>query len=194
MTYLNNGLLISLVLMPSAVLASEPQVSAPGVPNFHQVNDHIYRGAQPNDQGWESLAKLGVKVVIDLRRENEEGNHSVAAEAKAVQAAGMKYVNIPMNGIVAPRDVDVAKVMQLFNGTEPVFVHCKLGKDRTGTVVACYRIAHDQWKNENALAEAKGIGLHWVEMGMKRYIASFRNVPAPEPAPGAMASVAAANQ
>jgi hypothetical protein len=40
---------------------------APGVPNFHQVNAHLYRGGQPNDAGWSSLAKLGVKTVVDLR-------------------------------------------------------------------------------------------------------------------------------
>src|ERR1039457_2783323 len=64
---------------------------APGVPNFHQVNERIYRGAQPNGEGWDSLAKLGVKTVIDLRPESE---HSCKAEKGAVEAAGMHYVNL----------------------------------------------------------------------------------------------------
>jgi tyrosine-protein phosphatase SIW14 len=167
---------LALAFVSSATFGAEAPVQANGVPNFHQVNDHIFRGAQPTGQGWDSLAKLGVRVVLDLRRENEDGNHSTAAEAKAVQAAGMRYVNVPMNGIVAPREADVAKVLDLLNGSDPVFVHCKLGKDRTGTVIACYRISHDQWKNKKALDEAKNIGLHWVEVGMKSYISSFRSV------------------
>jgi len=67
---------------------------APGVPKFHQVNERIYRGAQPRGEGWDSLAKLGVKTVIDLRPESE---HSCKAEKLAVEAAGMHYVNVPFS-------------------------------------------------------------------------------------------------
>ena len=166
---------LALAFTSSLTLGAEAPVQALGIPSFHQVNDHIFRGAQPTEQGWDSLRKLGVRLVIDLRRENEDGNHSTAEESKAVQAAGMRYVNVPMNGIVAPQCADVAKVLDLLNGADPVFVHCKLGKDRTGTVIACYRISHDQWNSKKALDEAKTIGLHWVEVGMKNYISSFRS-------------------
>src|SRR5262245_39726310 len=73
-------------------------LNAAGVPNFHQVNENIYRGAQPTNEGWQSLAKLGIKVVVDLRREGEDGEHTVAAEKKAVEAAGMRFVHVPMKG------------------------------------------------------------------------------------------------
>ena len=63
------------------------------IPNLHQVNEHIYRGGQPAPDAWQRLAKMGIKTVIDLRREDE---HSTAAEAQAVAAAGMNYVNVPM--------------------------------------------------------------------------------------------------
>lgn len=180
---------LALAFLSSPAFGAEATVQALGIPNFHQVNDHVFRGAQPTEQGWDSLAKLGVKVVIDLRRENEDGEHSIAGEAKAVQAAGMRYVNVPMNGIVAPREADVAKVLDLLNGADPVFVHCKLGKDRTGTVIACYRISHDEWKNKKALDEAKSIGLHWVEVGMKSYISRYS---APNVAPAVATTAAAA--
>lgn len=169
------------------------RVEAPGIPNFQQVNDHIFRGGQPSDEGWQSLSKLGVKTVIDLRREGE-GDHSTEAEAQAVQSTGMRYIHVPMEGIVAPADEDVAKVLSVFQSTEPVFVHCKEGKDRTGTVVACYRIAHDGWQNQKAMDEAKRYGIHWFEVGMKSYIVKFQPPAVREARGPALQPVAAAHQ
>ena len=143
----------------------------PSIPNFHQVNEHVYRGGQPAPDTWPALAKMGVKTVIDLRREDE---HSTAEEAKAVAAAGMKYVNVPMKGVVAPTDVQITKVLALLDSAEPVFVHCHRGVDRTGTVIACYRIAHDGWEPRRALNEAKSLGMGWVQVGLKRYIMAFQ--------------------
>ena len=143
-----------------------------GLPNFHKVNDKVYRGAQPEAAGWPSLAKLGVKTVIDLR---EPGEHSTGEEAKAVEAAGMKYVNVPMKGVVAPSDEKVSQALDLLlNSPDPVFVHCRRGKDRTGTIIACYRMSHDRWNNKQALSEAKSLGMSWTQVGLKSYIKSFQ--------------------
>jgi tyrosine-protein phosphatase SIW14 len=148
-------------------LAETPAIA---IPNFHQVNEFVYRGGQPPTESWQSLAKMGVKTVIDLRREDE---HSTAEEAKAVEAAGMKYVNVPMKGVVSPTDAQIAKVLGVLNSQEPVFVHCKKGADRTGTVIACYRISHDRWQRQQALKEAKSHGMGLVQVGLKRYILAF---------------------
>ena len=147
-------------------------VEAPGVPNFHQVNGHVFRGGQPVDAGWNSLAHLGIKVVVDLRPASE---HPIGAEQRAVEAAGMKYVNVPMRGVGAPLEDTVSKVLALMlsevNG--PVFVHCRRGSDRTGTVVACYRILHDHWENQKALQEARSYGMYRLERGMMHFIQNF---------------------
>ena len=141
------------------------------IPNFHQVNQHVYRGGQPGSEAWQSLAKMGVKTVIDLRREDE---HSTATEAQEVASAGMSYVNVPMKGVVAPTNEQIGKVLALLNTKEPVFVHCKRGADRTGAVIACYRIAHDGWQRERALEEAKSYGMGLVQLGLKHYIMGFQ--------------------
>src|SRR5262249_13375002 len=151
-----------------------PPVTAPGLPHFFQVTENIYRGAQPTAQGWKSLKDLGVQVVIDLRREGEDGEHSTKEEAKAVEALGMRYLHVPMNGMAAPTEAQITKVLAELNSGKKVFVHCKKGKDRTGTVIACYRIKHQQWGNKKALGEAKSHGIHFVEFAMKNYISSYR--------------------
>jgi tyrosine-protein phosphatase SIW14 len=149
-----------------------------GVPNFHQVDEHVYRGAQPNGQGFAGLAKIGIRTVIDLRGERSEEND--------VQRAGMHYVRLPWSGYKAPDDAQIEAVLALLNDSSqwPVFVHCKHGVDRTGTAIACYRIAHDHWSNEQALAEARTFGMNPLQIAMRHYILHFA-APVPETASSA---------
>jgi len=162
---------LSLVLVAMAsFVAWAGDSTVKGIPNFHKVNDHVYRGGQPADEGWKSLAALGVKTVIDLRLVDE---HPTRLEAQAVESAGMRYINIPMHGVVAPSSEQVAKALALLNSDNAVFVHCRRGADRTGTIIACYRMTHDGWDNERALKEAKLYGMSWLQLGMKRYVMDF---------------------
>ncbi len=144
----------------------------PGVPNFHQVDDHIYRGAQPTAEGFAGLSKLGVKTVIDLRR----GNEHRQSEQETVEHAGMRYIHVPLNGYEPPSDQDIAKLLGMLDDSSgwPVFVHCKRGADRTGTVIACYRIEHDHWANQKALEEAKIHGMSWTEIWMQHFVLEFK--------------------
>ena len=150
---------------------------APGVSNFHKVDDRVYRGGQPTSEGLVNLSRMGIKTVIDLRL--VDGSSQV--EKKVAEGLGMHYVSVPMNGIAAPTDDDIAKVLSLLQSESaaPVFVHCRRGKDRTGTVVACYRIQHDRWQNAQALKEAKSNGMSRLEVAMQRYI--LRYIPSLSP-------------
>jgi tyrosine-protein phosphatase SIW14 len=143
------------------------------LPNFQKVDDRIYRGAQPTDEGFKDLAARGIKTVIDLR---EIGEHSQADEQKAVTAAGMNYVSIPMKGLSEPKENLVSAVEAIFNDPAqgPVFVHCKRGADRTGLVVAVYRISHDAWDNKKALTEAKSYGMSMFERAIQHYVLDFK--------------------
>jgi protein-tyrosine phosphatase len=88
----------------------------------------------------------------------------------------MRYVNVPLHGHVAPGETDIIKILTILGSGDRVFVHCREGKDRTGTVAACYRIAVDGWENRKALTEAKSLGMHWYALGMKSYILGFRGL------------------
>jgi tyrosine-protein phosphatase SIW14 len=157
------------VLMSGAVAA---ELQVPGIGNFHVVNEHIYRGAQPSPQGFHNLAKLGVKTIVDLR----EGTSREAGESGVVTNEGMRYFHVPMASSGAPTVEQVYSVLHFLNdgANWPVFIHCRRGADRTGNVLACYRIAHDSWPNEKALREAKLDGMSPLERAMQRYILAFR--------------------
>jgi len=143
------------------------------LPNFQKVDDRVYRGGQPTDQGFKDLAALGIKSVIDLR---QIGEHSQADEQRAVEASGMKYVSIPMKGLSEPKENLVSAVQTIFNDPAqgPVFVHCKRGADRTGLVVAVYRMSHDSWDNKKALSEAKSYGMSFFERAIQHYISDYK--------------------
>ena len=105
----------------------------------------------------------------------------------------MKYVSVPMNGMETPSNRDVAKVLALLEdaSTGPVFVHCLRGADRTGGVIACYRIEHDHWKNEKALAEARSMGMSWFQKAIQHYVSRYEPRILDSPATGTLSAQAA---
>lgn len=150
--------------------------SVPGVENFHQVNQTLYRGAQPTADGFRYLSSLGVKTIIDLREHDQRS----MVEEKQVASCGMRYVNVPMSGFIPPTAEQIKQVLDLMENESagPVFVHCKRGADRTGAVVAAYRIEHDHWENSKALAEAKTDHMSRFQIPRKNYILAFQARPA----------------
>ncbi len=142
------------------------------VHNFIKVDEHVYRGGEPTAVGLTELGAMGVKVDLDLR----EKSGATETEKKEAEKLGIKYVNIPMKPFSAPTDDQVEQALSLLrkNNSGPVFVHCRRGKDRTGTVVACYRIQHGGWSNREALNEAKKHGMSFTERGMRSFILHFK--------------------
>jgi tyrosine-protein phosphatase SIW14 len=159
---------VAVALPIMAVAGSGPS----GVGNFQKVDDHVYRGAQPTASGFVNLSKLGIQTVIDL----QEGGHRSSAEEKIVKAAGMHYISVPMKGMETPSNESIAKVLAVLENvqTGPVFVHCHRGADRTGGVIACYRIEHDHWQNDRALTEAMSMGMAWFQKAIQHYVLAYQ--------------------
>ena len=153
-----------------------------GVPNFGTVTPTLYRGAQPTKQGFENLSKMGVGIVVDLRDGNE-GNH----EDSVVTALGMKFVGIPWR-CTDPKDDDFAKFLTVLrdNPDKKVFVHCRQGVDRTGMMIASYRMAEQGWTAQEALREMRAFGFspfHQVVCyGLGSYEQRFPTVVSSSPA------------
>jgi tyrosine-protein phosphatase SIW14 len=141
-----------------------------GVPNFRAVNDRVYRGGQPSAEGFRNLAAMGIKTVVDLQEKSDRSH----AEHKLVKSLGMHYVNIPMKGMHTPKDKQIERALKELHSGDPVFIHCKRGADRTGMVVACYRIEHDNWSREQALNEARANGMSWYQFPLQRYVLNYR--------------------
>jgi protein tyrosine phosphatase (PTP) superfamily phosphohydrolase (DUF442 family) len=82
------------------------------VENFHQVDQNIYRGAQPTAEGLKSLADLGVKTIVDLRHGKEHAD----GEQQAAEKLGLRYINVPMSGLTPPTDEEIASILTVLNG------------------------------------------------------------------------------
>jgi len=144
---------------------------AKGIPNFGKVTPNLYRGGMPSAVGMESLKKIGIDVVVDLRGKNQ-------GEQEAAEKLGMQYVAIPSH-CPFPHDGPFAKFLKVIqdNPGKKVFVHCRLGDDRTGMAVAAYRMAKEGWSPEDAMNEMREFGFntfhHSICPGMASYERSF---------------------
>ena len=163
---------IMFALASSVALAQEQtEARDKELPNFHEVNARLFRGGQPRPGGLKKLAARGVKTVINLR-----GDDGLALdEEREAESLGMKYVNLPLSLGGRPSREQIARALALIDAPEnqPVFVHCRKGADRTGVVVAAYRIAHDHWTAEEAQREADKYGMGWWQRGKKDFIGDY---------------------
>jgi len=142
-----------------------------GVPRAGKVSDVLLRGAQPTAQGLAELKKLGVTTIVDLR-----GNRGpVGSERREVESLGMRFIDIPVLGWTAPSNAQVAQFLALFaDPRQKIFVHCYYGEDRSGVMVAAYRIAEQNWTADQAVSEMYSFGFHYhLYPGMKSYVREF---------------------
>ena len=152
------------ILMARGVPASE------GLPNFGRISAALWRGAQPDEHGLENLQRLGVATIINLRMPDDVA----PGEPETARRLGLGYINVPLHGFSGPSAAEVDRLLALIaSSPAPVFVHCEHGADRTGVIVACYRMRQEGWTTARAMAEAKLYGISSFQIGMKRYIRTF---------------------
>ena len=119
------------------------------IKNFGQMDERFYRGARPKDQDLKALAAMGIKTVIDLTDNSRE------FEQPAAEAAGLRYINIPMTDKSYPSMDQINEFMKVVNDPETgkFFVHSAGGRHRTGVVGAVYRFTKDNWNLDQVIDE-----------------------------------------
>src|SRR6202795_1787077 len=126
------------------------------IPEFAEVTPALYRGAQPRKHGFEALAKIGIQIVVDLRGDRD-------GERTEVTGLGMQYV--PMHWECSfPKDGIFADFLTLIrkNPGKKIFVHCRVGDDRTGMMIATYRMAEEGWTSKRAMEEMTKYGFSFA--------------------------------
>ena len=153
-----------------SLAAQTPTVNR-DLPNFQKINDNLYRGGQPNDAGFADLKRLGIMTVIDLRDNDDKASKERALVAKA----GIRFINFPLDNWARPGIADIETILAAVNSAanQPVFIHCKRGSDRTGTVIAVYRMTHDGWNAKRAGDEAEKFGIGWWQFAMRDFINDY---------------------
>jgi tyrosine-protein phosphatase SIW14 len=157
---------------PSAPSTTVHATSGIRIDNFGRISNTYFRGGQPEGQDYAALAGSGVKTVINLESDDAQPN-----EAALVQAAGMKYVNIPMTTHAVPTPAQIAQFLSIVGNPadQPVYVHCVGGRHRTGVMTAIYRMTDNGWSATQAFAEMKKykFGMDFLHPEFKTFVLGY---------------------
>ena len=163
--------------------------------NFHQVDAQLYRGGRPRPTAYPKLAGIGVRTIINL-----EEPEFAAEERAAIDQLNsglpadkqIQFVSFP----ISPAEIDEvgvsdSRLKELFGAIQesrkPIFLHCYHGKDRTGMVVAIYRLLLNQKSAKEAYNEAYHYRFsrsdHGLSRTLDRYLSpkKLKTLPRPEP-------------
>jgi tyrosine-protein phosphatase SIW14 len=132
--------------VPAVKSSMGRHLSLEGVPNFGEVTSMLYRGGQPTQEGFNRLAKMGIKILVDNGRSTRD--------ERKTKRLGMRFVSLPWY-CPFPKDRVFARFLRLIkkNPDKKIFVYCRLGDDRTGMMIAAYRMGEQGWTAEQAMKE-----------------------------------------
>lgn len=153
--------------LPATARSSERIYNLPGLDNVGRVAPGVFRGAQPGKGGYATLRAMGIRTVIDMR--------TTESEKARVEAAGMRAIAVPIEMSRNGLKEKVERVVALMNDpdNQPVYVHCRHGQDRTGVVVAAYRMKLQGWSLADAETEMQAFGFNDVWVNFKQFIRHY---------------------
>jgi len=145
---------------------SQPCTTHPasaGIENFGKVSDSLYRGGQPTNAGYETLSLMDIRTIVTLRL--------IDRESDELRKEGFQTFHISFKH-VHPETEDVLKFLTIVTAqqNQPVFVHCREGEDRTGMMVAVYRMVIQNWPKNKAIREMKQMGFNHWNQPIERYL------------------------
>lgn len=141
------------------------------IERFAEVSPGIFRGSQPTTQAdFDFLKAHGVRSILSL----QTFPWDIVTERRRARDNAIEYRNVYTPALpLAPseRRVKEALVTLADPALHPIFVHCRLGRDRTGMIVGLYRIYCQNWTPEAAWAEMLRFGftVDWTLRGLQTY-------------------------
>ncbi len=136
--------------------------------NLYKVDENLFRSEQPTKMGMKELQDLGVKTILNvrnLRNDNCEGKSSnLILKRKRINTWTIKYDEV----------VSALRIIQ--ESPKPVLIHCKHGSDRTGCIVASYRMSIQNWAKEDAIYEFKSGGYGFHEDAFKNVLLLLESI------------------
>lgn len=128
------------------------------IKNFHKVSEGIFRGAKPSKEGLAVLHQHGFKTILSFRWRKAP----IAVERSQVLELGMNFINIPLNYWSLPNQREIDEFLSIIDDERnfPIFIHCFHGADRTGLLMAIYRVVRCKWSFHDAYSEMVQCGFH----------------------------------
>ncbi len=131
-------------------------IIATDLENWHQIDDKVFRSSQPDADDMPLLQQLNITDILNLR--------SIHTDNDEAKNTSIKLHHIKTNaGDISPDEiVQALKIITTTKGR--ILVHCWHGSDRTGAVIASYRIVVQGWNKEEAIDEMVngGYGFHAI--------------------------------
>jgi protein tyrosine/serine phosphatase len=145
--------------------------AAEAIPKLRMVSSELLRGGEPKEGGLQLLKTAGVRTVVNLRMEGED----VSEEELEAKAVGLNFISLPMSVAKRIPDEYIRTFLSIANDPQmqPVFVHCKHGEDRTGAMVAIYRMSKQGWSLEQSYREMMDMGFHRIFLNLSKSVSAF---------------------
>jgi protein tyrosine/serine phosphatase len=177
---MKKALIIIAAFLPLAGCAYLSYMKDPfaDIPAFTRVTENIYRGGPPKAAGYDTLKDINIKAVLSLSQNIKQ----VQNEERWAVANGIKFYHLPIDLYTRPSDEQALRFLEIVldRSNQPIFVHCEDGRDRTGTMIAFYRVVAENWTIKDAYHEARVIGYwpyHGDDAPLKMFVHQLKDRP-----------------
>jgi len=165
------------IILLACVLAVASWAEGVSLKHFTQIDTQVFAGSKPvNDADFEFLRGKGVKFILQADFLPGLSGHERAMAKKF----GIEYLSVPMNASpIAPRQKHVNEALRILRTRQPIYLHCVLGRDRTGLLGGLYRIYFEGMPKAEAyrMMQAEGFRSGFFLRGLKAYFDKHANVP-----------------